>query len=157
MHQLPVTCEVFFLCLKGELLGVDYPIIHVDGEVSPSNLQLEHYVYYHLECHWGASEPEEHDKGFEESFGGEEGSLPLIPFFDVDIVVPPLDVEFGEKGTPCQSINHLWDEGGDIAVPQHLLVQWSVVLDQVQFTVLLFDKEKVGCIGAFRFSDCAMA
>ena len=39
---------------------------------------------------------EEHDSGFKESFVSDEGGLPLVAVFDVDIVVPPVNIKLGE-------------------------------------------------------------
>jgi hypothetical protein len=35
---------------------------------------------------------------------GEEGSFPFISFLDVDVVVPPSDIEFGEQSAATKVV-----------------------------------------------------
>ena len=42
------------------------------------------------------TESEEHDGGFKESHGGDEGSFPLVFFANMDVVVSPANVKLGE-------------------------------------------------------------
>ena len=44
----------------------------------------------------GVAQAKEHYGGFEQSFVGDKGCLPLVSISDADIVVSPSDVEFGE-------------------------------------------------------------
>jgi hypothetical protein len=83
-----------------EAFCVDHAIIHISREDAGLDLGPELGVDHSLECSQRVGHPKEHDEGFEQPFGGEECSLPLISFFYPDIVVPPSDVEFSEKGTP---------------------------------------------------------
>ena len=49
-----------------------------------------------MECGRGIGEPKEHDSGFKKAFMGNEGSFPLMAIFDMNIVVAPMDIKFGE-------------------------------------------------------------
>ena len=40
-----------------------------------------------------------------ESIGHDECSLPLVPFLDLDVVVPPLNIHFGEELCSFQFVN----------------------------------------------------
>ena len=54
-------------------------------------------VHESLECGRSIAETEKHDCGFIETERSDECSLPLIFFVNVNIVISPLDVEFGEE------------------------------------------------------------
>ena len=76
--------------------GGDEEVIYVDDQLSFSNHVSEGVIHKLLECDGGVAETKEHDSGFEESLVGNEGRLPLVAIFDVDIVVPPMNIELGE-------------------------------------------------------------
>ena len=82
--------------MEGGVRGVDEKIIHVDNEPSFGNHIVEGVVHETLEGGGGVGESKEHHRGFEKSFVGNEGCLPLVTVFDSYVVVPPADVEFSE-------------------------------------------------------------
>jgi len=49
-------------------------------------------IHHGLERGRAIGETEKHDKGFKQSFVGNEGSFPFITFFDLDIIVPPSNI-----------------------------------------------------------------
>ena len=55
-------------------------------------------VHECLEGGGGIAKPEEHDSGFKESHGCNEGRFPLIFLPNADIVVLPANVKLGEQG-----------------------------------------------------------
>ena len=55
-------------------------------------------VHEGLESQWGIAETEKHDCGFIEAKRSNECSLPLIFFMNMNIVITPSDIEFGEEG-----------------------------------------------------------
>ena len=77
--------------------GVDQDIVHVDGEPILSEFLGEYHIHYCLECGGRVRESEEHDSWFKQPLISDEGCLPLVPFFDVDVVVPPSNVELREQ------------------------------------------------------------
>jgi hypothetical protein len=89
--------------------GVDGDIVHIYGKPYLSYLFPEDGVHHHLECRQGIGEAEEHYHRFEESLWGEKGSLPFIPWFDPDIIVPPADIELHEEGATAEAVNGLRD------------------------------------------------
>jgi len=56
-------------------------------------------VHHHLKGGGGVHQSKEHDRWFEQSFWGEEGGLLFIAFFDMDVIVTPLNVDFCEEST----------------------------------------------------------
>ena len=93
-HTLQDAFGVFLM--EGSVGGVDEEIIHVDYEPSFGNHVAEGVVHESLEGSGGVGEAEEHYGGFEESFVGDEGCLPLMTVFDSYIVILPPYVELGE-------------------------------------------------------------
>ena len=82
--------------MEGSVGGVDEEVIHIDDEPPFGNHVVERVVHEALEGSGGVGEPKEHHGGFKESFMGDEGCFPLVTVLDPYIVVPPLDVKFGE-------------------------------------------------------------
>ena len=77
---------------------MDAEVIHVDLQPFFSEHVGEDVVHECLECGGCITESEEHDSRFEESHGGYEGSFPLVFLLNADVVVSPMNVEFGEQG-----------------------------------------------------------
>jgi hypothetical protein len=89
--------------------GVDGDIVHIHGKPSLSYLFPEDGVHHHLKHHRGIGEAKEHYPRFEESLWGEEGSLPFIPWFDPDVIIPSMDIELREESATTEAINGLQD------------------------------------------------
>ena len=78
------------------ILGVDSHVIHVDFKPFFCEHICEDVVHECLKSGGGITESKEHDNGFKESHGSDECGLPLVFFSDMNVVVSPTDVEFGE-------------------------------------------------------------
>src|SRR5216684_722341 len=97
MDVFLVSSSMRFFGFSRASFCVDSQIVHVNGEPSLGYLFMEYGVHHHLEGCWGVSEPKEHDRWFEESFGCKEGCLWFVPWFDTYVVVPPSNVEFRKE------------------------------------------------------------
>ena len=62
-------------------------------------------IHEGLECQRSIAETEKHDCGFIETEGSNECGLSLIFFMDVNIVISPSDIEFGEESGIFHVIN----------------------------------------------------
>src|SRR5882762_7846780 len=71
-------------------------VIQIDADYTFRDQVLEYLIHHVLKGGRTIGETEEHNQGFEKSSVCAEGGLPLITFVDADIVVPPLDIKFGE-------------------------------------------------------------
>ena len=131
------------------ILGVDSHVVHVDFKPLFHEHIHKDLVHEHLESGGGIAEPEEHDSGFEESHGGDEHSLPLVFFSDMNVVVSPTDVEFGEQGGFLHVINEFRDKGEWVGIVDGVGVQVVVVLAWAKGSVLLWYKEEGGGLGGF--------
>ena len=67
-------------------------------------------VHEHLKSQGWSAEAKEHHCWFEQSKWGDEYSLPFVTFLDVDVVIPPLDIEFSETGELSQIIDKVRDK-----------------------------------------------
>ena len=55
-------------------------------------------IHEGLEGWWGIAETEKHDCGFIEAEGSDKCSFPLIFLSNVNVVITPSHIEFGEEG-----------------------------------------------------------
>ena len=76
-----------------------------------------------------------------------EGCLPLVPIFDADVVVSPLNVELGKVVSIFQLIHKVGDKGKGIGITSGVFVKITVVLTGVEFAVFLLDKEERRYLG----------
>ena len=88
----------------------------------------------------------EHYSQFKESFIGDESSLPLMSVFDMDIVIPPSDVKFGENLCSLEFINKIRDEWERVCIVNHVFIDIAIVLTRADTTILLFNEEEGGCL-----------
>ncbi|KAG5714964.1 hypothetical protein E4T56_gene5390 [Termitomyces sp. T112] len=77
-------------------LCVDEDIVKIYTNNTFSNQVTENVIHLSLEGGWAVGATKEHHQRFKESAIGLECCLPLITFFDVHIVVIPMDVQLGE-------------------------------------------------------------
>ena len=77
---------------------------------------------------------------------GNESSHPLVPIFNMDIVISPMDVELGENLCPLEFINEVRDEWEGVCIMDCVFVNIVIVLTGAETTVLLFNKEERGCL-----------
>ena len=110
------------------ILGVDFHVIHVDLEPLLRKHICEDVVHESLEGGGSVAKPKEHDSGFEKSHGGDESGLPLIFFSDANVVISPMNVEFGEQGGFLHVVDELRDQGEGIGILDGVGVQVAVVL-----------------------------
>ena len=76
--------------------GGDEEVIYIDDKPSFSNHVLEGIIHESLKCSRGVTKAKEHSGGFKESFVDDEGCLPLVTIFDADIIIPSMNIKFGE-------------------------------------------------------------
>ena len=83
--------------VKGNvILGVDSKIIHVDFEPFLTYHISKDMVHKCLKGGWSIGKSEKHDCQFKKAFWSDECSFPLVFFLNPDVVMAPLDVEFGK-------------------------------------------------------------
>src|SRR5258707_5934981 len=88
--------------------GVNEYVIHItDGFVAVD--EGADVVHHGLEGGGQVAQSKEHDKWFKESSVCGEGCLPLISFFETDIVEAPVEVQGGEPFHIMQPSEHVRD------------------------------------------------
>src|SRR5712675_2129705 len=90
--------------------GCNQHVVHVYRQPAFSYLLFEYSVHHCLEGGGGVGETEEHDRRFVQPIICDEGSLPLVAFFDTHVVVTPANVELGEQLLHPYSVDQLGNE-----------------------------------------------
>ena len=127
--------------------GGNKEVVHINDKPSFGDHVVERVVHESLEHCRGVGKPEEHYCRFEEAFVCDEGGLPLVAILDADVVVPPADIKLSKQFGVLEFVDEVQDEGEWIGVAGGMFVQVSVILTGAETAVLLFDKEKWGCLG----------
>ena len=110
------------------ILGVDTHVVHVDLKPLFWKHIREDMVHEGLEGGGSIAESKEHDSGFKESHGGNEGSFPLIFLLNVNVVISPTNVEFGEQSGLLHVINEFGNQGERVGISDGVGVQVLVIL-----------------------------
>ena len=131
------------------ILGVYSHVVHIDLKPLFWEHIHEDMVHESLEGGGSIAESKEYDGGFEESHGGNESSFPLIFLPDANVVISPINVEFGEQGGLLYVIDKFWDEGEWIGISDSVGVQVAVILAWAKSSILLWYKEEGGGLGGF--------
>ena len=80
----------------GKIVMKKEDVIEVNDKVTLVDKVLEDMGHKGLKCGRGIAKAEGHDEGFEETELAFEGGFPFITLFDVDVIVTPMDIEFGK-------------------------------------------------------------
>jgi hypothetical protein len=126
--------------------GVDCDIVHIHGVPTLGHFPTEDHVHHHLEGGWRIGKAKEHHCWLEKPFWGEKGSFPFVAMFDMNIIISPTDIKFGEQGASAEAIYSLGNKGGNVSVFLSPFVDWAIVLHWSQLSIFLFNKEEIGYI-----------
>ncbi|KAG5338852.1 hypothetical protein C0989_005822, partial [Termitomyces sp. Mn162] len=108
--------------------GVDEDVIEVHAYYAFHYEVLEDVVHHGLEGGQAVGETKEHNEQLEQSPVGLEGSLPLIFFLNVHVVVTPPDIQFSEVSHTPEVVDELGDEGERVTVLHHHSIEYPIVL-----------------------------
>ena len=132
------SCDLPML-FKG--LHENEDVIQIHHHYSFHNEFSENVVHHGLEGGRTVSEAEEHHQWLKQSVVGAEGGLPFIPFFHVDVIETPSDIQLCEVSCPSEFLYQLGDEREWVLVLHCDGIQGTVVLHQVEGSIFLFDEE----------------
>ncbi|KAG5337050.1 hypothetical protein C0989_011015 [Termitomyces sp. Mn162] len=121
--------------------GVDEDVVKIHTCYTLHYEVPEDVIHHSLEGGGAIGEFKEYNKQLKQSLVGPEGSLPLISFLSAHIVVTPPDIQFSEVLHTPEVVDEVRDEGERVMVLYHHDVEYLVVLDQSECTILLLDKE----------------
>src|SRR5260221_6753610 len=101
-----LSSDPLMVCKGG---GVDEDVIHVANSFIVINKGVEDVVHHCLEGGQQVAQSKEHDEWLKESSVCGEGCLPLISFFETDVVEAPAEVQGGEPFCIAQPSEHIGD------------------------------------------------
>ena len=130
----------------GGIGRIDKKVVHVDNEPSFCDHIMKEVVHESLKGGRRIGKTKEHYSRFEESFMGNESGLPLVPVFDMDVVIPPMDIKLGENFCSLEFINKIGDEWKGICIADSAFVDIAIVLTRTETAVFLVYKEERGCL-----------
>jgi len=90
---------------------------------------------------WTVCHVKKHYKELTKTSVGMESSLPFISRFDLNIVQPPIDIQLCKVLSSLKLRNKLWNEQKQILVLDSYKVEYMVVLNQLEWTILPLDKK----------------
>ena len=76
----------------------------------------------------GVAHFKEHDVRFKQPKWSGEGSLPIVLWFDEDVVIPPLYVKFGEDQWSLEFIDKVRNKEKRVGIFDHVGVEIPIVL-----------------------------
>ena len=100
LHNLEDVSDSGGVGCKGRGFGGNGDVVHVSSNDGAKGFVFDDSVmvngiHHGLEGGRRVSEAKEHNHWFVKSVTSFEGSLPFVTFIDTDVVVPPLDIQFG--------------------------------------------------------------
>ena len=107
-------------------------------------------IHEHLKSRRGITEPKEHYSGLKEAERRDERHFPLVFLLDANVVIAPSNIKLGKQGRVLHIVDQLWDEGERISIANGVGVEVSIVLAQLQGSVLFGHKEKQRGLWGFR-------
>ncbi len=110
------------------IFGEDQDVIKVNCHLPFRDQVMENVIHHLLEGGRQVGEPEEYYGWLEQPPVPAECCFLFVSFLDVYIVVPPADIELGEVLGSAEFVDELGDQGEQVAILDHHLVQLSVVL-----------------------------
>ena len=135
--------------------GINEEVVHVYDKPSFCDHIAKGVIHEVLESGGGIGETKEHYGWFEESFMCDKGSFPLMPVFDLDIIVSPLNVKLGEDFHPLEFIDKVGNKGKRVCITDSVFINVAIVLAGSKATILLLDEEDRGCLWGVGGTDFA--
>ena len=78
---------------------------------------------------------------------GDKGSLPLVSVLDMDVIISPADIKFGENLCSLEFINKVGDKWEGVCITDCVFIDIAVVLTGTDITILT--KKKGNACGEF--------
>jgi len=123
---------------------VHHEVVHINDEPSFREVVGKDMVHERLKGRQGVALAKEHNCRFIEPVRSSESGLPLVGLLNLNIVIPPLDIEFSEIPRVFESIDEVRDMRKRVSILDHMRIYISIVLTGVECSILLWDKEERG-------------
>ena len=85
-------------------------------------------VHHCLKCGEGVAHSEKHYRGFVQSSIGLERGFLLVPFFDLDVVVAPMDIQFSKVFPVFDLVHQFGNQGKGVCILDRPLIQVPIIL-----------------------------
>jgi hypothetical protein len=79
-----------------QIFGEDEDVVDVYAYNTMADEVFKNVIHHSLEGRQAVSHAIQHYQGFKQSLVTPKGCFPFISFLDPDVLVAPLDIEFGE-------------------------------------------------------------
>ena len=132
--------------MGGSVRRIDKKIIHIDNKLSFCDPIMEGVVHELLEGGGGVGKTKEHYGWFKKSFVDDEGGFPLVSILDLDIVIFPANIKFGEDFCSLEFADKVRDEGKGICITYCVLINIVRVLAGTKTTIFLFNEKEGECL-----------
>ena len=124
------------------IVRVDEEVVHVNDEPSFCDHIPERVGHESLKSRGGIGHAEEHDSGFVESSVGNEGGLPLVIIFNLDVVISPSYIKLGEDFGVFEFVDEVRDQGKGVCISNSMTAKILVVLAGSEASILVLDEEE---------------
>jgi len=139
---------MFLFCLRK-----DQNVVQVHHYDPFSYESSEDVVHHSLEGGRTVGHSKEHHKRLEEVTVGTKGRFPFIFRLDTYVIETPSDIKFCEVPGSAELGDEFGDEREGVPVLDGYSVQRTIVLDQLEQAIFLFNEEHRGRYGGFGRSD----
>jgi len=139
---------MFLFCLRK-----DQNVVQVHHYDPFSYESSEDVVHHSLEGGRTVGHSKEHHKRLEEVTVGAKGRFPFIFRLDTYVIETPSDIKFCEVPGSAELGDEFGDEREGVPVLDGYSVQRTIVLDQPEQAIFLFNEEHRGRYGGFGRSD----
>jgi len=116
---------------------VHHEVVHVDDEPSFRKVVSEDIIHECLKGRLRVALAEEHNCRFVEPVRSSESGLPLVGLLNLNIVIPPPDIEFGEILGVFESVDEVGDMRKRVSILDHMRVYVAIVLTGLERSILL--------------------
>ena len=65
-----------------------------------------------------------------------------MSIFNMDIIIPPVNIKFGENFCSLEFVDEIGDEGKEVCIMDSVFIDIVVVMTRVKTTVLFLAKKK---------------
>ena len=110
-------------------LSKDKDVVQIDDYMSFVHKPSECFIHVTLKGGRGVGETKEHNCWFEESLISPESCLPLITFFDPDVIISPSDIKFGKEARVLGLVNEFLDQWQRVLILDRHVIELSIILD----------------------------
>src|SRR6266545_1374533 len=104
-------------------------------------------VHHCLKCSRGVRKTKEHYEGFKRSFTTTKCCFPFVSFFDMDIVITPMNIHLDITIVFTKIVDQFVNTREWISIVYSLGVKIMIVLYRMKISIFLWNKEEGRSLG----------